>query len=153
MLRISKLTDYGIVLMAHLAREGDGILVSAPDLATATRVAPPTVSKLLKILGRADLLTSTRGAHGGYRLARPASEIDVAELIEALEGPLAMTECADERVSSCEEQTNCPLRGHWNHINLAVKTALRSISLAQLASPIPQYNLVGKTHAVEPIDA
>ena len=64
-----------------------------------------------------------------------------------------MTECADERVSSCEEQTNCPLRGHWNHINLAVKTALRSISLAQLASPIPQYNLVGKTHAVEPIDA
>lgn len=153
MLRIAKLTDYGIVLMAYFAREGEEGLYSASELASATHIAPPTVSKLLKHLSRTGLLTSTRGAHGGYRLARPAAEIDVSEIIEALEGPLAMTECADERVSSCGEETNCPLRSHWNHINLAVKTALRSISLAQLASPIPQYNLVGTAHSAEPIDA
>ena len=129
------------------------MVFSASDLATATRIAPPTVAKLLKQLSGMGLLTSTRGAHGGYRLARPALDIDVSEIIEALEGPLAMTECADERVSSCGEETNCPLRSHWNHINLAVKTALRSISLAQLASPIPQYTLVGSPHSAEPIDA
>jgi len=153
MLRIAKLTDYGIVLMAHLAREGDGALFSSPDLATATRIAPPTVSKLLKHLSKSGLLSSTRGVNGGYRLARPATDIDVADIIEALEGPLAMTECADHRVSSCEEETCCPLKSHWNHINLAVKTALRSISLAQLAAPIPHYNLVGRAHNAEAIDA
>ena len=153
MLRIAKLTDYGIVLMAHLAREGDEALFSAPELASATRIASPTVSKLLKHLSKTGLLTSIRGAHGGYQLARSAADIDVAEIIEALEGPLAMTECADHRVSSCEDETCCPLKGHWNHINLAVKTALCSISLAQLAAPIPHYNLVGRTHNAESIDA
>jgi len=153
MLRIAKLTDYGIILMAHLARQGEGALLSTRDLAEGTRIAPPTVSKLLKHLTRSGLLSSLRGTNGGYQLARHASKIDVSEIIEALEGPLAMTECADERVSACEEETSCPLRSHWNHINLAVKTALRSISLAELASPIPHYNVVGLAHKAEPIDA
>jgi FeS assembly SUF system regulator len=142
MLRIAKLTDYGIVLMAHFARQEEGALLSSREVAEATNFTPPTVAKLLKLLNKSGLLSSVRGTHGGYQLSRPATAIDVAQIIEALEGPLAMTECADARVSTCSDESCCPLRTHWNHINLAVKTALETVTLKQLAAPIPNY-LIG----------
>jgi FeS assembly SUF system regulator len=153
MLRIAKLTDYGIILMAHFARQGDGVLLSSREVTEATRFTNPTVSKLLKLLTRHGLLLSVRGTHGGYQLARPAAEIDVTQIIEALEGPLAMTECSDSRVTTCEDEACCPLRTHWNHINLAVKTALQSVNLAQLASPIPNYQLITRPIPTEQADA
>jgi len=153
MLRIAKLTDYGIVLMAHFARQDLGLLLSTREVAEGTRFSAPTVSKLLKLLARADLLDSVRGAHGGYRLSRPAEDIDVSEIIEALEGPLAMTECSDARVSTCEDETCCPLRSHWNHINFAVKTALQSVTLAQLASPVANYAPLQISKPLEQADA
>ncbi len=139
MLRIAKLTDYGIVLMAHLARQDAGTLLSSREVAKATNFTAPTVSKLLKLLTQSGLLCSVRGVHGGYQLSRPAAAIDVSQIIEALEGPLAMTECADARVSTCNDESCCPLRSHWNHINLAVKTALRTVTLQRIAQPIPNY--------------
>ena len=90
MLRLSKLTDYGTVAMAHLARHPDRIHAAA-ELATAIGVAVPTASKILKMLARADLLRSVRGAKGGYMLSRPASEISIAEVIDAMEGPIGVT--------------------------------------------------------------
>ena len=102
MLRISKLTDYGTVVLAHLAG-GDGQVCSAAEVADATGIAMPTVRKLLKSLARAGLVTSTRGASGGYQLSRPAREISAASVIDALEGPVSITECSAID-SSCPAQ-------------------------------------------------
>lgn len=93
MLRISRLTDYGTVVLAHLARD-DADLVSAAEVANATGIALPTVSKLLKSLAKSGLVNSTRGSHGGYQLARDAQEISAADVIDALEGPVSITECS-----------------------------------------------------------
>ena len=153
MLRITKLTDYGIVMMAHFAKHDVDTLVSAREVADATRISPPTVSKLLKMLTKQELLHSVRGANGGYRLGRSPEHIDVSEIIEALEGPLAMTECADSRVSSCEGEDCCPLRDHWRQINLAVKTALKTITLADLAAPVSAFKFAPSPVLKEQADA
>ena len=101
-LRISRLTDYGTVLLAHLAAS-QGAVCSAADVATATGIAAPTVSKLLKSLGRSGLVISTRGANGGYRLAREPHEISAADVIDALEGPVSITECSSSD-KQCEHE-------------------------------------------------
>jgi FeS assembly SUF system regulator len=147
------MTDYGIVLMAHFARQNEGMLLSSKSVAAQTSLTAPTVSKLLKTLTREGLLDSVRGAQGGYKLSRAASEIDVSEIIEAIEGPVAMTECADPRVSTCDDHSNCPLQSHWNHINLAVKTALQAVTLDKLAAPIPNYILPTRRVNAEAADA
>ena len=105
------------------------------DLAAETRIPQPTVSKVLKQLARAGVVTSIRGPQGGYRLARPATEIGVDEIITALEGPIAVTECADERSgSSCAYERRCGVRANWQRINDAVHGALAGITLADMAS-------------------
>ena len=152
MLRIAKLTDYGMMLMAHFARQEAGALLSSREVAEATKFTAPTVSKLLKLLTRSGLLQSVRGTHGGYQLNRPSESIDVSQIIEALEGPLAMTECADARVSTCSDESCCPLRSHWNHINLAVKTALGTVSLQQIAAPLPNYSFEPRAIPLEQVD-
>ena len=132
MLRISKLTDYGIVLATRLAQFAGPTPV--PELAAETNLPQPTVRKVLKTLARSGVLTSTRGVQGGYALARPAEEISVAEVITALEGPIAVTECTDDSVdSSCAHETHCGVRGNWQRINEAVQGALSAISLAEMA--------------------
>ena len=93
MLRMTRLTDYGTVVLAQLA-SNDSACVSAAEVAVASGIALPTVSKLLKSLAKAELVHSTRGAHGGYRLARPPQQISAAEVIDALEGPISITECS-----------------------------------------------------------
>ena len=130
MLRLSKLTDYGTVVLARLAAGGNRVS-SASDLAAATGIAPPTVSKLLKLLSKAGLVVSTRGANGGYRLSRDAADISAAAIIDALEGPVSITECSAEG-SSCDYESTCTIGGAWQRINVAIRRALDDISLEDL---------------------
>ena len=150
MLRISKLTDYGTVVLAHLADLDDG-LASAADVAATTGIASPTVSKLLKALGKADLVTSTRGSQGGYRLARDASKISAADVIDALEGPVSITECSSDH-SLCDFESVCAVGGAWQRINVAIRGALTDISLADLLRTnhtAPRFNFAGTPVIVE----
>ncbi|MGB3133533.1 MAG: SUF system Fe-S cluster assembly regulator [Candidatus Macondimonas sp.] len=134
MLRIGKMTDYGVVMMAHLARQPEAIQTGA-QIAAACRITVPTVSKLLKSLTRAGLLISVRGVAGGYRLARAPAEISVLEVIAALEGPFGLTECS-RAPQRCSQQGDCSLSDNWDVINRAVQGALRGVSLSQMATPM-----------------
>jgi FeS assembly SUF system regulator len=131
MLRISKLTDYGTVILARLAGQPDRLWTAA-EVAEATRIGLPTVSKLLKKLQRSGLVTSTRGSHGGYQLAQPPGEITAARILDALEGPFAITECSGSH-SACGLESNCAVGHAWQKVNAAIRRALNDISLAQLA--------------------
>jgi FeS assembly SUF system regulator len=132
MIRLSRLTDYGIVLMAHLADAGRGPH-TARDIAAGTQLPLPAVSKLLKSLAREGLLVSSRGAKGGYQLARPAEQITVPEMIAALEGPIALTDC-NLHEGACSQEPRCHVRTPWQRINRAVHEALSRIRLTDLTS-------------------
>ncbi|CAL1241559.1 SUF system Fe-S cluster assembly regulator [Candidatus Methylocalor cossyra] len=134
MLRIGKLTDYAIVILGHMARR-PGQIYAAADLAQWTGVAATTVSKVLKALTRAEVLTSTRGVKGGYQLARPPDQTSVASIIYALEGPIALTECELEH-DSCQKSSSCRIRSNWTVINRAIRAALESVTLADMATPM-----------------
>lgn len=131
MLRMSRLTDYGTLILTRMALAEED-LHTAASLAAQTRLGPPTVAKILKCLAHAGLVCSQRGAHGGYRLARPAERITAAEIIDALEGPVAITECSAE-VNRCELESFCNVGSAWQRINGAIRRALDGITLAQLA--------------------
>jgi FeS assembly SUF system regulator len=131
MLRISKLTDYATVILGALAEDPQRTQTAAA-LARHTHIAAPTVSKLLKELHRAGLVSSTRGLHGGYQLARPAAQISAACILDALEGPLALTECAAGE-GHCDIEHSCRVGRAWQRVNLAIRRALYDVSLAQLA--------------------
>lgn len=143
MLRMSKLTDYGIVLLTHLAREGGPTMQTAHELAAASKVPLPTVSKILKELCRGGIIVSHRGRRGGYSLSRPASSISVAQIVEALEGPLGLTECANDG-GSCSLEDTCVARSHWGPISRAIHRTLSRLPLSSLgpragpaAGPLP----------------
>ncbi len=133
MLRMSKLTDYGTLVLAQLAAS-EGRLASAHQVATDTHLSLPTVSKLLKSLVHAGLAVSKRGARGGYALSRPAEEISAAEILDALEGPVAITECSSAP-GLCELESSCRVGGAWQSINVSIRRALRQVSLADLQRP------------------
>lgn len=133
MLRISKLADYGTVVMVYLAKRAE-TLCNAREIALHTHLTVPTVSKLLKRLTAAGLLTSVRGVSGGYRLKRPASEISVAQIISALEDQLGLTQCS-LHPNECSLQEVCHVQGNWRVISQAIETALDSVSLEVLAKP------------------
>ncbi len=136
MIRMNKLTDYGVVLLTTFAREpAQG--VSARELSTRTGIPQPTVVKLLKTLLKAGLLVSQRGTKGGYALAKAPEEVPVSAIIEALEGPLAITECSTEIHDGCARQEHCEVSNHWPRINQAIYTALQSISLEEMSHPDP----------------
>ena len=132
MLRISKMADYGTLIMAMMAKEEEK-LFSASEIALHTHIALPTVSKLLKKLTKSGLLVSLRGPHGGYRLKRSASEITVFEIITALEDRLGLTECS-QAGSQCVLQPVCQTKGSWRVINKAIVDALSAVSLLTLAT-------------------
>ncbi len=135
MIKIGRLTDYGIVLMRSMASRREHPRTAA-EVAEDVRLPLPTVSKLLRELARENLLDSQRGVKGGYLLARDPEQISVAEIITALEGPIALTACSsDDADPDCEHESLCPVRGHWNKINRAILDALRGISLAEMAQP------------------
>lgn len=140
MLRISKLTDYGVVLATRMAGSGLDRRHHARDLALSTGLSEPTVSKVLKRLAQHGVLESQRGARGGYRLAAAPEAISVAEVITALEGPIAVTECASEELAGeCELEDRCEVRAPWQKISAAVSRALAEISLADMAQPSPPF--------------
>lgn len=130
MLRMSKLADYAALMLATMA-EHPAATRTAMELAADTGISPPTVSKLLKMLGHAKLVTSRRGAHGGYTLARAPGAISAVDVIEAIEGPLAVTECTLAR-GLCELEPTCQLSSQWQHLSVTVRRALAEITLEDL---------------------
>jgi FeS assembly SUF system regulator len=135
MLRVTKIADYGIVMLTYLAAH-PGTTHNARDMARATRLPLPVVSKVLKLLAREGVLESHRGTKGGYGLARHPRDISVAEIIRALEGPIAVTECTDRVNGDCDFETRCPVRTNWQRINTAIHQALEGITLEEMAQPL-----------------
>ena len=136
MFKISKMTDYGVVIMSEMARI-PGRTMTAPDLSLHTGLTVPTAAKILRLLAKGNLLTSIRGAHGGYRLERDPGEIAIAEVIRILEGPVAVTSCVDDSHDDCSVETCCPMKGGWEKINKAINLALEEVTLADMLQSIP----------------
>lgn len=134
MIRLSRLADYGFVLACHMASHADRSH-NAFDLATTTGLPAPTVSKLLSLLGKSGVLTSQRGAKGGYRLARAPEAITAADIVCAVDGPIALTVCIEHGNGACDVESLCPTRHAWQRINDALKSALEGISLAEMSLP------------------
>ncbi|MBF0563527.1 MAG: SUF system Fe-S cluster assembly regulator [Alphaproteobacteria bacterium] len=132
MFRINRLTDYAVVVLGEMSRS-PGVR-TVPQIAGDTGVPLPTVAKLMKTLAHAGLVASHRGAGGGYTLSRPPVGITVADIIEAIEGPIAITTCVEETEGQCGIETLCPMHGHWSRINQAIRGSLERISLAEIAT-------------------
>ena len=135
MIRMSKQTDHGIVLLTQFAASPDATTYTTRELSEATDISQPTVSKVLKVLARAGLLASHRGVRGGYSLSRHPRDITVAEIISATEGGVAMTECVSAP-GDCAQEPTCHVRANWQRINEAVVDALEKVSLADMARPL-----------------
>ncbi len=131
MLRLSKLTDYAVVVLVRLASV-PGVQTS-PGIAATTGIPEPTVAKVLKALAAAGLVTSHRGARGGYRSERGLADIPVADVIAAIDGPIALTACVEGSATECESQSLCPMRGRWDPVNDAIQQAMQNISLADMS--------------------
>jgi FeS assembly SUF system regulator len=136
MLRVTRLADYGIVMLTFFATHPENTY-AARDIANHVKLPLPVASKVLKLLSKAGLLSSQRGTKGGYALARPPGEITVASIIRAFEGPIAVTECSDIK-GFCGLETGCPVRTNWHMINQAIHSALEKITLAQMTQPLRQ---------------
>lgn len=143
MFRLSRMTDYGVVVLGQLAGQR-GRLLNAPEIAEGTGLPGATVSQVLKTLAAAGVVNSHRGARGGYELAREPEEITVRELVVAFEGPLAVTACVEGAVGNCAVESLCLLAGGWEQVNTAIRGALDSVTLADLLRPITHF---GRTDA------
>lgn len=139
MIRVSRMADYGLVVLSQLAREPERH-VTAADIAAHTQLPQPTVSKLLKQFAHAGVLVSHRGAKGGYSMERTPDRITVAEIISAVDGPIALADCLDGTEGTCGIENFCPIRGPWQNVSDAVERALASVSLAQMIC-FPSYEL------------
>ncbi len=136
MLKLSKLTDYATVILSYMAKDYSQ-MHAAQEISERTGIAQPTVSKVLKCLVKAKILVSVRGAKGGYLLARVPEKITVATVIDALEGPIALTECNASH-KNCEQATGCEIQGNWGLVNQKVFNALESVTLADMVLPAKQ---------------
>jgi FeS assembly SUF system regulator len=134
MLRLSKFADYGTQVMAYMAK--DGAVHSATEVSAELGIAAPTVSKILKMLVREDLVESVMGAKGGYRLSRDPAEINIAEIINAMDGPISITECSGTTI--CERESTCSTRSNWQGINHIIQNALEKVKLAEMIASKPQ---------------
>ncbi len=138
-MRLSSMADYAVVTMSAAARHCGGVRVSAAHLAEETRLPVPTVQKLVSMLSRAGLLRSVRGAHGGLQLARPAAAITLADIVEAVEGPIALTSCVEEgRARLRARRQRARVRPHWGAVNAAMRGALAEVPLSRFVSPSGQ---------------
>ena len=137
MIRLTRQADYGIVVMTHFARLGEGETHTTRDIAAEVHISVLMISKILKALARGELLVSQRGVNGGYSLSRAADEISVADVITALEGPIGMTACTDEHSDGCDIDDVCAVRGNWQLVNQVVRRALENITLEHMAEPMP----------------
>src|SRR5947208_16249322 len=136
MIRLSKLTDYGLVLMSYAARNKGRTVHTARELSLESGLPLPTVSKLLKLLLQAGFLVSHRGTNGGYSLAREPEDISVAEIVSALEGPIALTECSTDISGLCDLERCCPIKSNQQIISQIVKGALEKVMLSDLVQPL-----------------
>lgn len=133
-MRLSSMADYAVVIMSAAARHCGGARVSAGRLAEETGLPAPTVQKLVSRMTSAGLLRSSRGAGGGLRLARPAAAITLADIVEAVEGPIALTSCMEDSRACCTLEDACQVKPHWPVVNEALRGALAKVSLTQLAA-------------------
>ncbi|MBT2135308.1 SUF system Fe-S cluster assembly regulator [Croceibacterium sp. LX-88] len=134
-MRLSSMADYAVVTMCAAARHCGSARVSATELSEETGVPLPTVQKLVSLLSRAGLLRSVRGAGGGLKLARPAAAISLADIVEAVEGPIALTACVEQGKHDCALESCCNVRPHWGLVNETLRGALAGVPLTQLAQP------------------
>lgn len=135
MIKLSRLTDYSVVILAAMARGGEG-LASASSLAAETALPEPTVSKVLKMLAKGGVIKSVRGVKGGYALEKRPDRVLISEVIAAMEGPIALTSCVKGSHESCAIESVCMLHGRWNVVNTAIKTALDNVTLADIMPPL-----------------
>lgn len=135
MIRLNRMTDYAVVVLGQMSRDG---VVNVAQLAQESAAPQPTVAKLLKQLAAAGIVVSRRGAAGGYVLAREPEAITVAEIVTALEGPILLTACVDGADDACAVEQLCPMRGNWNKVNQAIRRALSDVTLADMA-PAPMF--------------
>ena len=152
MFKVNKLTDYATVVLIEIARSN--VVRSSQHLSERTGIPLPTVAKLMKSLSRGGLVTSQRGAGGGYVLGRRSAEITVADVIQAVEGPIALTACADTSDEHCGIESVCPVQGKWNKVNTAVRAALNEVTLADMATDVAAFGIsprppVARAHAAE----
>ena len=138
MIRLTRLADYGIVLLTYVASKPEGAVHNVPDLAAEANLPLPTVSKVLKVLAKGGLLVSHRGVKGGFHLARGPEDINLDEIVTVLDGPIAITECSSVVGNRCSHTSRCPARRNLQLINYAVLTALQNITLADMTRPLPQ---------------
>jgi FeS assembly SUF system regulator len=152
MLRLSKLTDYAVVVLIRLAegpRSGGEAIQTSPGIAAVTGVPEPTVAKVLKALAASSMVASLRGARGGYRLLKPLTAISVADVIAAIDGPIALTACVDGQQGQCDVESMCAVKGRWDLVNDAIFQALSSITLADMreASVPPAFRIASRVDA------
>lgn len=138
MIKLTKLADYAVVLMSTMAEHPDKVHAAA-DVARGTHIPGPTAAKILGTMARAGLLTSHRGLKGGFSLAMAPQDITVADVIRAVDGPIALTDCVEHGTGDCDILDSCRVRGYWHKINGAVTAALESMTLAEISSPMPTY--------------
>ncbi len=138
MIKLSNLADYAVALMGVIAQRPDHIHSSA-EINQKTEIPLPTVSKIMGVLTRFGLLRSHRGFNGGFSLAKQSDEITIADIIEAVDGPVQLTNCIGTEGSDCDWEAGCATRGRWDKINDAVKEALQSVTLTQMVSPMPDF--------------
>jgi FeS assembly SUF system regulator len=131
MIKISKMADYAVVILSALARQPEEMM-SATVIADSTKLPEPTVSKILKSLARAEIIQSTRGTNGGYKLKMSTRSITIAQVITAMDGPIAITACADSDTPDCSLASTCGVRGRWDNVNIAIRDALESVTLAEM---------------------
>ena len=131
MIKVSKMTDYAVVILADMALR-KGQLISSTVLAESTNLPEPTVSKILKLLARQKIVASTRGTNGGYALNQEPDTINMALIVAATDGPIALTACVDESSDCCERADSCSMKGQWNPVNQAMNEALANVSLKQM---------------------
>jgi FeS assembly SUF system regulator len=151
MMRLSRLADFAVALMTHLAQHHG--VHTASGVAVATHLPPPTVAKLMARLCREGLLTSIRGVKGGYQLARPAARISVGTIVNALDGPIALTQCIKLGPGRCEVEAVCPSRVGLHRINVAVNKALDDVSLADIATPAQAFQAPGRLESSRRLSA
>ncbi len=138
MLKVSRLADYAVVVLVNLGRRPG--VTNATSLAGETGIPEPTVSKVLKALSGAGLVVSQRGARGGYQISRPLREVRITHVIAAIDGPIALTACVDGESGACQSESRCPVRGRWDMVNEAVRSALERITLDEMdMMSMPQF--------------
>jgi FeS assembly SUF system regulator len=138
MIKIAKLTDYAVVLLARLSRLPQGTSLSAGSLAAQTGIPEPTVAKVLKKLARSKLVISLRGVAGGYQILRSSADMTICEVVEAMDGPIAVASCVDAASLACGSAGQCPSRGRWTPVNQAIRSALMAVTVADMSYGAPQ---------------